>query len=142
MVLNIGDIIEGTVEKITNYGAFISLPDGKKGLVHISEVAPSFVEDINVFLKEKDKVRVKVIAINPDGNKISLSIKQAHGLAEEKAPRFREEDKPILNRNDGPTNKEFEEKLAKFLKSSNEKLSALKQNTECKRGGSKHRKKV
>ena len=75
MRLKAGNIIEGTVINITNFGAFIDV-EGKTGLVHISEVADTFVKDIREHLKEQDKVKVKVISVDENG-KISLSIKQA-----------------------------------------------------------------
>ena len=75
MTLKAGNIIEGTVINITNFGAFIDV-EGKTGLVHISEVADTFVKDIRDHLKEQDKVKVKVISVDDNG-KISLSIKQA-----------------------------------------------------------------
>lgn len=76
MTLMAGNILEGTVVNITNFGAFVEI-EGKTGLVHISEVADSFVKDIRQHLNEQDKVKVKVISIDDNG-KISLSIKQAN----------------------------------------------------------------
>ena len=75
MTLKAGTILEGTVVNITNFGAFVDV-EGKTGLVHISEVADTFVKDIKDFLKEQDKVKVKVLSVDDNG-KISLSIKQA-----------------------------------------------------------------
>lgn len=75
MALEIGEILEGKVTGITKFGAFVELPEGKTGMVHISEVSNSYVEDINQFLKEGDVVKVKVINITEEG-KISLSIKK------------------------------------------------------------------
>ncbi len=75
MTLNAGSILEGTVVNITNFGAFVEI-EGKTGLVHISEVSDNYVKDIREYLKEQDKVKVKVISIDDKG-KISLSIKQA-----------------------------------------------------------------
>ncbi len=76
MAIEEGAILEGTIVNITNFGAFIDL-DGKTGLVHISEVADTYVKDIRDFLKEGDKIKVKVLKVE-DGGKISLSIKQAN----------------------------------------------------------------
>ncbi len=75
MQVEIGEILEGKVTGITKFGAFVELEEGKTGMVHISEVSNSYVEDINQFLKEGDVVKVKVINISEDG-KISLSIKK------------------------------------------------------------------
>ena len=76
MTLEVGAIIEGVVTGITNFGAFVSLPDGKTGLVHISEIADAYVKDINDYVKKNDTVKVKVLSVDPSG-KIGLSIKQA-----------------------------------------------------------------
>ena len=76
MQVEVGAVVEGTVTGITKFGAFVSLPDGRSGLVHISEIANTYVNDVNEFLKLGDKVKVRVLAITPDG-KINLSIKKA-----------------------------------------------------------------
>lgn len=75
MSIEVGSVVEGVVTGITNFGAFIELPEGKTGLVHISEVADVYVKDVHDFLTEKDKVKVKVLTIDEKG-KIGLSIKQ------------------------------------------------------------------
>ena len=84
MQVEVGAVVEGTVTGITKFGAFVSLPDGKSGLVHISEIANTYVSDVNEFLKLGDKVKVRVLAVTPDG-KINLSIKKA-----EEAPAIEE----------------------------------------------------
>lgn len=71
-----GDIVEGVVGKIVPYGAFVNLPDGKRGLIHISEIANAYVTDVNQYLKERQTVKVKVLQISPDWRKVDLSIKQ------------------------------------------------------------------
>lgn len=76
MQVEIGEILEGKVTGITKFGAFVELPGGKTGMVHISEVSNSYVEDISQHLKEGDQVKVKVINITEEG-KVSLSIKKA-----------------------------------------------------------------
>ena len=115
-----GSIIEGTVVKITTYGAFVELPDGKSGLVHISEIADTYVKDVKDYLKEQEKVRVKVLGVNEKG-KLDLSVKQALS-PEERQARVR-------------ARSSFEEKLKAFMKESEERLLDLKRNTEAKRGG-------
>ena len=82
MAIEIGTIAEGIVSGITNFGAFVTLPGNVVGLVHISEVADAYVRDVKDYLKEQDKVTVKVINIDPKG-KIGLSIKQAKAQAPE-----------------------------------------------------------
>ena len=71
-----GTIVEGTVKSIASFGAFIALPDGKNGLVHISEVSQHYVNDIRQHLTEGQTVRVKVLNTDERG-RLSLSIKQA-----------------------------------------------------------------
>ena len=75
MSLEVGAIVEGEVTGITNFGAFVQLPEGKVGLIHISEVSNVYVKDVHDFLKEHDKVKVKVLSVD-DRGKIGLSIKQ------------------------------------------------------------------
>ncbi len=120
MSLEAGTIVEGTVVKITHYGAFVEFPDGKSGLVHISEIADTYVKDVRDYLKEQDRVKVKVLGYNDKG-KLDLSVKQALDPSERQA-RIR-------------AKASFDEKLAKFLKESEERLLDLKRNTEAKRGG-------
>lgn len=120
MSVDAGTIVEGTVVKITNYGAFVELPDGKSGLVHISEIADIYVKDVKDYLKERDRVRVKILGINEKG-KLDLSVKQALS-PEERVQRTR-------------ARTSFEDKLKAFMKESEERLLDLKRNTEAKRGG-------
>lgn len=140
MALEIGAIVEGEITGITNFGAFVQLPEGKVGLIHISEVSNVYVKDVHDFLKEHDKVKVKVLAIDERG-KIALSIKQ---LQETPAPqpkpqRPQPEAAPFRaprqqnTRPAGPLS--FEDKLSKFMKDSDDRMLDLKRNTESKRGG-------
>ena len=107
MDLSPGDIVEGVVTKVAKFGAFVDLEDGKSGLVHISEIADTFVKDINNHIAEGDEVKVKVLSIDEKG-KIALSIKDAVEKKEE--PK------------DEKFDKKFEDLLSKFLKESNTKL--------------------
>lgn len=120
MDVDTGTIVEGTVVKITNYGAFVELPDGKSGLVHISEIADTYVKDVKDYLKEHDKVKVKILGLNEKG-KLDLSVKQALS-PDERQQRSR-------------ARTSFEDKLKAFMKESEERLLDLKRNTEAKRGG-------
>ena len=86
-------ILEGKFTGITKFGAFVSLPGGKSGLVHISEVANAYVSDINEHLSNGQEVKVKIIAISPDG-KINLSIKKAVDNPPAEARHPRREDRP------------------------------------------------
>ena len=84
MALQVGDIVEGKVTGIKPFGAFVSLPEGKTGLVHISEVSYEFVQDLSAVLSDGQTVSVKVLSIAPDG-KIALSIKRTQPAPERAA---------------------------------------------------------
>ena len=84
MAIEVGAILEGKVSGITKFGAFIDLPESKTGMVHISEVAPTFITEITDYVKVGETVKVKVLAVN-DG-KISLSMKQALPKEQQKRP--------------------------------------------------------
>ena len=85
MGLVVGAVLEGKVTGITGFGAFVSLPEGKSGMVHISEVAPTFVTEIRDFVTEGQMVKVKVLSINEEG-KISLSMKKALPEEQQRRP--------------------------------------------------------
>ena len=129
MTLMAGKILEGTVVNITNFGAFVELEGKKTGLVHISEVADSFVKDIRVHLKEQDKVKVKVISIDDNG-KISLSIKQAN--IQKKSVKPVEIDWASDNKKAHANNGGFEDIMSKFLKDSEERMQDVKKNQDFK----------
>jgi S1 RNA binding domain protein len=125
MSIVVGSKLQGKVTGITNFGAFVELPGGSTGLVHISEVADNYVKDINEHLKVGEQVEVKVINVEKDG-KIGLSIKKAKD-------RPQQQSRP--SRNDFRPKESFEQKMNKFLKDSEDRLTSLKRNTESKRGG-------
>lgn len=125
-----GSIVEGKVTKITGFGAFVELEEGKVGLIHISEVADVYVKDVHDFLSEGDEVKVKVV--NVDGNKIALSLKQAKLKPPENDFKQRRGD---FRKPQGRLSASFEDKLSKFLKDSDERLTDLKRKTDSKRGG-------
>ncbi|MDR7870938.1 MAG: S1 RNA-binding domain-containing protein [Tissierellaceae bacterium] len=119
MPVSVGEVVEGIVTGITNFGAFIQLPEGKSGLVHISEISHDYVEKVADYLKKDQKVKVKILSINNDG-KISLSIRQAKPKT----------NKPVEIEWNKPEEMQrglsFEDKLNMFLKDSNEKMDQLK----------------
>ncbi|HEX3039776.1 MAG TPA: S1 RNA-binding domain-containing protein [Caproiciproducens sp.] len=141
MQLEVGTVLEGKVTGITKFGAFVELPGGKTGMVHISEVAPTFVKEIRDFVTENQTVKVKVMSISEDG-KVSLSIKKAIPPAPRSntpAPRASRpgnyEWQPS-RKNDAAS---FEDMMSRFKQTSDEKISDLKKCMESKRGGfSKH----
>lgn len=144
MQLTIGQIVEGKITGITNFGVFVDIGEGKSGLVHISEVAKTYVEDIKQFVKIGDTVKAKVLTISEDG-KVSLSIKRA---IEDTEPKTQPERKERRERKAAPpkadgsfvwtpkTNEpqSFEEMMNHFKQTSDEKFSDLKKkNPEVKR---------
>ena len=145
MALEVGEILEGKVTGITNFGAFVELPEGKSGMVHISEIAPTFVKEIKDHVTEGQTVKVKILNITEEG-KISLSIKRAMTPP----PQQQRSNDSYGNRGQRPRNNagnmnpeppkrnepiSFEEMLSNFKKTSDEKMSDLKKATESKHGG-------
>lgn len=153
MQLNVGDIVEGKVTGLTDFGAFVKVTSGEVGMVHISEVASSYVKDIKEHLAEGQEVKVKVLAVNETG-KISLSIKQAAPKpAESREKREFKGDrgfdrkpgagKPRRNNNppvwQGNRQEEkpqsFEDMMAKFKQTSDERQAGMKKPAESRRSG-------
>ena len=145
MNLEVGMVVEGKVTGITKFGAFVDLENGKTGMVHISEVAPTYVNDIKDHLKEGQTVKVKVLSIGNDG-KISLSIKKA--LPPQNTGSNRQQRSFSAPRPNGPGSFEwqpskqpesasFEDMLSKFKQTSDEKISNLKRANESRRGTSR-----
>ncbi len=122
MHIKVGNVVEGTVTGITNFGAFVQLPQGKTGLVHISEVSHDYVNDVKKYLKKNQKVRVKILSIDKEG-KISLSIRQVKPKKTSKQP---VEIDWISKKNGKQKRMSFEDKLSKFLKDSTERQEQLK----------------
>lgn len=129
MTLMAGNILEGTVVNITSFGAFVEI-EGKTGLVHISEVADSFVKDIRQHLNEQDKVKVKVISIDDNG-KISLSIKQANVKKKSVKPVEIDWSTESKKGSSNP-NGNFEDIMSRFLKDSEERMQDVKKNQDFK----------
>ncbi len=126
--LEVGGILEGKVTGITKFGAFVSLGEGKTGMVHVSEVAQTFVENISDHLTIGQTVKVKVMSIGEDG-KISLSIKRT-----QERPKFVQKKPAAVP--ERPTGGEwtarkeesmsFEDMMNKFKQTSDDKISGLK----------------
>ena len=132
MPVSVGEIVEGTVTGLTNFGAFVQLPEGKSGLVHISEISHDYVEKVADYLKKDQKVKVKVLSITKEG-KISLSIRQA------KPKTNRPAEIEWNNQDEKQKFMSFEDKLNIFLKDSSEKMNQIK--TRDNRRSSKKKKK-
>ena len=145
MALSVGEIVNGKVTGITNFGAFVETEDGSRGMIHISEISRSYVEDIKSVLKVGQAVTVKVISVADDG-KIALSMKQLEKAEEGKKPaanrkpRTREPQKPRKKYEPAPpvtspgdfewqsssVGGSFEDMMSKFKRTSEDKMSDLK----------------
>ena len=154
MQLEVGEIYEGKVTGITKFGAFVSFEGGQTGMVHISEIAPTFVNEIHDFVSEGQTVKVKVLSISDEG-KISLSMKKAlppeeqhrsrrpaQGPKKPRQPRPEPQPGPGRpgdfewqgRRNDSGS---FEDMMSRFKQTSDEKMSDLKRGNEPRRGYSR-----
>ena len=147
----VGSILEGRVTTITKFGAFVALEGGRSGLVHISEIANTFVNDVHDFLQEGQIV--KVLVLSAENGKINLSIKKALPPEQRPAPRAprpagasaprpaqarpfaRAPQQPIPPSGD----QSFEDKLKQFLSSSEGKMADLNRSIDGKRGGGRRR---
>ena len=141
MELEAGTVLEGKVTGITKFGAFVALPEGKSGLVHISEVADTFVNDVNEFLKVGQELKVRVLSVADDG-KIRLSARNVSGEARPvaqprqmcpavpaprsaaSAPRSDAAGQQIVKEDSG--NREFEDKLKQFMQEADSRMSGNK----------------
>ena len=146
--IEVGAILEGTVSSIAKFGAFVNLPERRSGLVHISEIASEYVADVNNYLKVGQPVKVRVLAITPDG-KINLSIKQA---SDNPAPQQRErrstrpqQSQPRLTVSrssapqqgvvHGPTgDADFEDQLKHFMQESDKRMAGNRLYSDRSRG--------
>ena len=136
MELAVGQVLEGTVTGITKFGAFVSLEGGKSGLVHISEVANTFVNDVHDHVQIGQKVKVKVLSLG-EGGKINLSIKRAveaprqnpparrpNPSGYQSAPRPAQQSAPAQGQVAAPTgNQEFEDRLKRFMQESDSRIA-------------------
>ena len=144
----IGSILDGKVTTITKFGAFVSLGNGKSGLVHISEIANTYVSEVRDHLQEGQEVKVKVLSV--ENGKINLSIKKA--LPQEPRPAQQRPYTPrpaAVNRPPvrqqaaaapAPTAEQsFEDKLKQFMTASEGKMADLNRNIDGKRGSRRRR---
>ena len=147
MELTVGAVLEGKIKSITNFGAFVALPENKTGMVHISEVANAYVSDIRAHLTEGQDV--KVVVIGNENGKINLSIKRLEPKPQREnaaparqggfrpagnnAPRregnsFQNQNRPAPTPAPAPKSADqlFEEKLKAFMSESDTKLSSMR----------------
>ena len=151
MALEIGTVVEGKITSIAKFGAFVLLPGGKSGLVHISEIANAFVSDINEFVQVGQSVKVRILNITDDG-KINLSIMRAEEQPEKapaKAarPPYRQageaKSRENLTQRMGEVaprsdDQDFEDKLKKFMQESDSRIADNRLYADRPRRGRKH----
>lgn len=143
MALNVGDIVEGVVSNLVKFGAFVSLEDGNSGLIHISEISNSYVENLSDFLEKGQKVKVKVLSVE-EGGKIALSMKAIEDKPKQESSRIRHiaetrqvTEVPFEKKENIDMN--FEDKLSKFLKESNEKIEQARSREKQKQSRTRSR---
>jgi S1 RNA binding domain protein len=129
MELTVGAILDGKVKSITNFGAFIALPENKTGLVHISEVANTYVSDVREHLTEGQDV--KVMVLSAEAGKVNLSIKRLEAKPQ-RAPHAESAPRPQRSAPTPPpapktADQLFEEKLKQFMSESDSKISSIRQ---------------
>ena len=149
MEFTTGQILEGKVKTITNFGAFISLPEGRSGLVHISEIAYSYVNEVRDFLTEGQDVKVQILEIDAAG-RINLSIKRAQPEPERSAPE-RRAPRPQVQRSNAPRSSagtptpqgvvygstgdaSFEDQLKRFMQESDSRIAGNRLYSDHSRG--------
>lgn len=131
MQISVGVVVDGKVTGITKFGAFVALEGGGSGLVHISEVANTYVNDISDYLTVGQAVKVRVLSIG-DGGKINLSLKrvaEGAGASSGTSPRAgnarpaNAQRADAANNADVPADKAFEDRLKKFMQESDSRIS-------------------
>ena len=147
MALSVGSIVNGKITGITNFGAFVEVEGGSRGMIHISEISRSYVEDIKSVLKVGQAVTVKVISVSDDG-KVALSLKQLEKgeeggkkpspnnrkqrQSEPRKPRKKYEPAPPVTSpgdfewQSASSGGSFEDMMSKFKRTSEDKMSDLK----------------
>lgn len=133
MQLQVGEILDGKVTGVKKFGAFVLLPSGTTGMVHISEVSNQYIQELSDVLSEGQSVRVKVLSIAPDG-KVALSIKQTQEAPPPKPSRG-DPGKVWQPKAPAPSANTFEDMMSRFKSQSEEKISDLRRVTEARRGG-------
>jgi len=126
MDFEVGAILAGKITGITKFGAFVTVAPGKSGLVHISEISNTYVNDVRTHLTEGQEVMVKIIGVDQSG-RLNLSIKAAASRPAEEQRR-----QPQPRTHESPSEPSFEDKLKRFMQDSDSKISGLKQYSDKK----------
>lgn len=141
MAIEVGSVLDGKVTGVKKFGAFVSLPDGGTGMVHISEVSSNYIEELSDVLNVGDCVKVKVLSVSEEG-KVALSIKRAEPRPVAARPHRADAGRTWQPRAVASPQGEasFEDMMSQFKTRSEEKISDLKRVTEARRGGGYTRK--
>ncbi|MCD1146822.1 S1 RNA-binding domain-containing protein [Peptoniphilus sp. KCTC 25270] len=136
MELEVGKIVDGVVTGLAKFGAFVQIDENTSGLVHISEVSNDYIKEVSDVLKKGDKVKVKVLSIDPSG-KIGLSIKQTEEKKKSEYKKSVPQAVTLSKVVHKTENTSFDEMLSKFMKDSNEKIESAKQRKNVRQGKTK-----
>jgi S1 RNA binding domain protein len=150
MAVETGQVVQGRVAEVRDFGAFVWLEDGKKGLIHISEISDDYVKDIHNRIKPNQKVKIKVLSVKEDG-RIELSLKQAENQEYTKPPKQEREhshmpaveylgEPPNMNFIDDHRSEEFDLMFKMYKRYSEENLLDNKRNIERKRNAGNKKK--
>jgi S1 RNA binding domain protein len=139
MAVQVGETLEGKVTGVKKFGAFVLLPGGTTGMVHISEVSNEYIQELADVLSEGQQVKVKVLSVSPEG-KVALSIKRTDTAPPKpvKPQRGQRGDHGRVWQPKAPQatdNLSFEDMMSRFKSQSEEKISDLRRVTEARRGG-------
>lgn len=134
MELKVGSTVDGRITGVKHFGAFVLLPEGTTGLVHISEVSNDYIHELADVLTEGQNVKVKILSINPEDGKVALSMKQTkeRPVRSTRADNGRVWQPKQTQSND---NLSFEDMMSRYKTQSEEKISDLRRVTEARRGG-------
>ena len=148
MSIEVGDIVDGKITGTTNFGAFVALPEGQNGLIHISEVSNDYVEKVEDYVEKGQEVKVKVLTVKE--GKIGLSLKALEPKKEVKKEYKKEFKKDFVPRKkevaewtqtDKSSDQSFEDKLSQFMKDSSEKNNVLRSRDGKRGAGQRYRSK-
>ena len=137
MEFAVGAVLEGRVTGITKFGAFVALEGGKSGLVHISEIANSYVSSVEDYLKVGQTVKVRVLNIG-EGGKINLSIKRAEEKPSRPTPERREDRQPSARPAQAQASDDFEDRLKKFMQESDSRIADNRMYSDRKQRSRRH----
>ncbi len=128
---SVGDVLDGVIVKILPFGVIVSLEGNVQGLVHISHLHNKFINSIAEHFDLQDSVKVKVLSIDSENNKIALSIKEALATNETETPKtYGKSQNKITTNAEQPEKSHFETIMSNWLKESNDKIESINRRTK------------